>query len=115
MCYYSQIGMSEIVPGFSCRKVARLNQLVHRVEQEDAHGEEEEGGEGPLVDRLGRVHGGHRAVLRQVLLLELAHQLGDAGVRVLPHRRVDGGQNLPQIHVGTTLRDVPAQRCNGFT
>ena len=95
------------MPGFSRWKVARLNQLIHRVEQEDAHGEEEEGGEGPLVDGLGRVHGRHRAVLRQVLLLELAHQLGDARVRVLPHSRVDCRQNLPQIDIGTTLCDVP--------
>ena len=66
------------MPGFSRRKVARLHELIHRVEEEDAHGEEEEGGEGPLVDGLSGVHRGHRAVLRQVLLLELPHQLRDA-------------------------------------
>ena len=59
---------------------------------------------------LGWVHRGHRAVVCQVLLLELAHQLRDARVRVLSHGRVDRRQNLPQIHIGATLSDVPGQR-----
>ena len=39
-------------PGLSCRKVASLHQLVDGVEEEDAHGEEEQGGEGSLVHSL---------------------------------------------------------------
>ena len=73
------------MPGFSCGKVPCLYELIHRVEQEDAHGEEEEGGEGSLIHGLGGVHSGHRAVLGQVFLLELPHQLRDARVRVLSH------------------------------
>ena len=39
-------------PGLSSRKVASLHQLVDGVEEEDAHGEEEQGGEGSLVHSL---------------------------------------------------------------
>ena len=33
-------GMRGILPGFPRRQVARLHQLIHRVEEEDSHGEE---------------------------------------------------------------------------
>ena len=97
---------SHQVPCLSLRKAAALHQLVDRVEEEDAHGEEEEGGERSLVHGLGGVRP-HRAVLRQVLLLKLAHQLGNARVGVLPHGLVHSGEDLPQIDICPTLGDVP--------
>ena len=100
------------LPGLSCRKISSLDKFIDGVEEEDAHGEEEQGGEGPLVDRLCRVDGGHGAVVGEVLLLELGHQLGDARVGVLSHGGVHCGQDFPEIHIRSTLSDVPG---NGLT
>ena len=56
-------------------KISILDKFGDGVEEEDAHCVEEQGGEGPLLDRLCRLHGEHGAVIGEVVLLSLRRRL----------------------------------------